>query len=627
MIMKKSVALIIAFCMVVLACVPSNSVKASLDSIRIKTHDSVSGYWSDADLQSYQDIVSWYDGSHIDLLYELYDDFNIDSGFSPSFYYIETNSSSQWTYHCVCFNDRFIEGWLVVPGNGSLSFYNKVYANFKTETRTSASNMLIGKEYRFTFNLSDGTITTTAHSDLNIAYNTQSFCAVTLGGVNNSNICILDSDIPVFYNQDIVDNGGPVQNGPGETFINSDKSAYTNFMPDNLPYEDSQGNIVTPSPSVSFSDTAYNGGISFDYQQTHLYTEYNNAQGANETCVFKWALDSRSQSITQTTTDWKMHYYVIVNWHWTQATDSSVYTPLLSGGSGGQMAFEFDDVPEFIMQGKTKISIWDLVQNVPTVSSVRDEDIVSLAVAVSCLNGNIVNSVWKDIFGQSGQYVGDVASEIISGGKLEVQGVGEVGGSFINNLFNPAYYYALDDLRVNLVAHPWSETLAIHGGNGDFDLNLCTNVSYGTTQGYVDDGGTPDNPSDDMQYPTNTVPQQNNVVVPVTYPTSGGNVTVYSVVQVPHSGGGGGNSINYSPTFSPSIVMDSGLDDLKETVDAYPQVPNQHFWDYFLVFKDNAFLDATSDFFGALPNELSSLLISSIGIIGVFAIYRFVRRR
>lgn len=75
------------------------------------------------------------------------------------------------------------------------------------------------------------------------------------------------------------------------------------------------------------------------------------------------------------------------------------------------------------------------------------------------------------------------------------------------------------------------------------------------------------------------------------------------------------------------VFHDDSLDNLKETVDAYPQVPNQHFWDYFLVYKDNAFLDATSDFFGALPSELSSLLISSIGIIGVFAIYRFVRRR
>ena len=606
MIMKKAFS-IIALCMVIILCIPAVPAFAegegfkmrTLQSTRATGHDALIMYDTSFTNQSISDIYNFYNRLNVNL-----DDFTyyiayymggsdtqfkfigFYDEFEPQIYYYQFQDENEYNG-----GSRFS---IVCPNSPALNS-NNVYKWYWMSGSQWANDSWSNSGYS---------------SSLNIRF------MDCVGAILDTNIHVSFID-DINVDHSLSEYSTAYHNG---TFANA-----PNHFPDTLPYVDSDGNIV--NPSSSFSDTAYNGGIAFNYQQTHLYTQYNNAQGANETCVFKWALDERSRSITQTTNDWKMHYYVIVNWHWTQATDSSVYTPLLSGGSGGQMAFEFDSEPDLIMQGQTEISIWDLVQHVPTISSVSDEDIVSLAVAVSCLNGNIVNSVWRDIFGQSGQYVGDVASEIISGGKLEVQGVGEFGGSFINNLFNPAYYYALDDLRIKLVAHPWSGSKNIHGGNGDFDLNLRSNDSYGTTQGYVDDGGTPDDPSDDTQYPTNIVPQQNNVVVPVTYPTSGGNVTVYSVVQVPDSGGGSSNSINYSPTFSPSIVMDSGLDDLKETVDAYPQVPNKNFWDYFLVFKDNAFLDATSDFFGALPNELSSLLISSIGIIGVFAIYRFVRRR
>lgn len=614
MIMKKYTS-IIALCMVIVLLIPSAHVYASEFEYRFLTSESIDDYWDDetydniqsrivrqsstkiqSDLtyfQTYQNQINTFISDYDDYLVFYHGNGDTSNSLTNDFIIFGCPADVVCVYYYTTINStRWINNYCFLSDHAFRVYYNTFGQNYSFDTQN--------------LGYKDASLNT----DYYIAW----------VGVPNMCQSVVTGGVPVYSFGAYAD---PFGQKLKDVWDNQD--SLTNYNSNQLPFDDGSGNIVSPS-SVSFSDTAYNGGVSFDYQQTHLYTEYNNAQGANETCVFKWALDSRSQSITQTVNDWKMHYYVVVNWHWTQATDSSVYTPLLSGGSGGQIAFEFDDTPEFIMQGKTQISIWDLVQNVPTVSSVSDEDIVSFAVAVSCLNGNIVNSVWKDIFGQSGQYVGDVASEIITGGKLEVQGVGEFGGSFINNLFNPAYYYALDDLRINLVAHPWSETLAIHGGNGDFDLNLCTNESYGTTQGYVDDGGTPNDPSDDTHYPTNNVPTQNNVVVPVTYPTSGGNVTVYSVVQVP-DGGGGGNSINYSPSFSPSIVMDSGLDDLKETVDAYPQVPNQHFWDYFLVFKDNAFLDATSDFFGALPNELSSLLISSIGIIGVFAIYRFVRRR
>lgn len=616
--MKKSVSLIITLCLVVLACVPSISVKAyEVSNVYARSFDSVQGYWEDNDYQTWQECLTSLKSSNAnyETIVNIVANYRSLSGYPVSYDDFEHIAIflnlDETVVNFYFFNwEDFV--WIENFGSiGSSAVNNFVMCFYGRPTNNDCAFGSVSLSQSTVFNSGSWNVSGLGSSEGVIWH-------VDTKGT------ILYCDIDLFCFNDYTKKG--YSNPNSYQNIYAHREELDNFMNPDLPYVNGNGDIVDPT-SVSFSDTVYNGGVSFDYQQTHLYTEYNNAQGANETCVFKWALDSRSQSITQTTTDWKMHYYVVVNWHWTQATDSSVYTPLLSGGSGGQMAFEFDDTPEFIMQGKSQISIWDLVQTVPTVSSVRDEDIVSLAVAVSCLNGNIVNSVWKDIFGQSGQYVGNVASEIISGGSLEVQGVGDVGGSFINNLFNPAYYYALDDLRVNLVAHPWSETLGIHGGNGDFDLNLRSNESYGTTQGYVDDGGTPDNPSDDVQYPTNTVPQQNNVVVPVTYPTSGGNVTVYSVVQVPDSGGGGNNSINYSPTFSPSIVMDSGLDDLKETVDAYPQVPNKNFWDYFLVFKDNAFLDATSDFFGALPNELSSLLISSIGIIGVFAIYRFVRRR
>lgn len=623
---KKMIVSIIALSMALVMSFPQVSQAASVTDLCVRCQSTVPDVNTGLEGQLYGSVfpdISYqgYNENLLDCLATF--DFSLFENYD--YYYIAAYRSGSYMNLQICVFNSDITPLIVTDNYYSSTTSNFGYA-YATGSYKLYTNYVLTSGFGSWSNASGGTFNEVYIYQYDTDY-----------GTGQSFQYILDTNVSVYGSSEIGPKSGLEGNWATNTVKNwfFNENGYelcTNIFADTEGY-DLEGNLVSGDGTGAFGDTSYQGQIAF--AEKYLKTVYTNNQGANESALFKWSLDGRSASVIEEggITKWNMHYIIIVKWHWTQATNSTIYSPLLSGGSGGSVMFEFDQKPEHIMQDQVRFSIWDLVQNYKSVTPISQSELVSLAVAVCALNGDQTRSVFSDLFGQTGQYLSDIAGDILSGNNLSIQGV-NISSSVVNDIFNPSYYYALDNLEMQLKAYPWCENASFkkRGGAADMFLNLRTNDSAGTSEGYVDDGGTPDDPSDDTQEPSNQNPSDDTVVVPQVYPTGVGDVDVYVQIQNPivPSGGTGANNLtfnpSYSPSYNPTLVVDSGIGEFQETIQSYPDVTNKNFWDYFIVFKDNDFLESTDEFFEVMPTPIKDAIIASITIISIFAIYRFVRR-
>lgn len=612
--MKKRVASIVAIVLILVMSFPVISSAAGSDYL-LKSSTSVDGYYS-GNQNSYLMNTCGTPNAVIQNIYTALDTLPDVSNYSYyMILYNKSNANDMGTVSFIALNSD-TSPYVINNYNTNQYFTGSTYWQQKNFTFCiyKSDNNPLGKAFTYTLNQpNSGWSTTTLDkygyfSNMNDGYWLQS--SYTTG-------VVVDCNVPVLCNLDIgsLSNTSLTYNDYKTIYSSSD--TYTNYCPNDLPYVDSSGNIITPGPVEPVIDK------SIAFRKIDLSTIYSYTAKAHCAGLLAWEIDPVGYSIIDDNlAGWTMHYNITVNYKWTTAMDTWIYQPFYSGGAAsGSVVWDIDIAPTgSIKANEQVIDIYDLLNTYP-ISRGNAQNINDVALAVYALK-NGKGSVWGDVFGQSGSDISNIASEISSKNLFSVNGY---SSSQINSIFNPTYSYALTNLDLQVVCYPVNNTAHIKGKSGTTKLNLVTNTSSSYAQGAE---VTDENTGTDV-----ISPDYNNNTDDVVQPVSSNGSIVYVVINNPLNGTSGGGSSCSSSSSSPSINVDvgggtlsfdPGYEDLKNDIIAQ----DNNWATYFDPFVDeeNGAGELTGTVLTYLPSEMKTIFISGFGVLTLLAIYRYIRR-
>lgn len=610
---KKLIVSIVVVLSLVLSFPFVSSAQIKENSFELHTLDSVSSFFNDSILQTYQNhITSFDDDEKISSIYDAINSFSL-TGYKPMLYGYSYNGG---TLHLFVYAISEIVTDVSYFSYGDVSQYDSVSGIIQLAYDNTANMpygyIIIGQpcEYNFSTHVWNysSTYTTTLYGY------TDGRKAIGYIGSSNYGFALLDANCSVFSAYQYENNGGSNLNTSSDLFA-IDSSGLTDFMSDDLSYTNSDGNIITPTPIPNSLDK------SVAFRKIDLSTIYSYTAKAHCAGLLAWELDPVGYSIIdENLSGWTMHYNILVTYKWDTSMDNVVFRPFYNGGSAsGTVAWDIDIEPTgSIKANEQKFDIYDLL-NTYQVSQGSSTDIANLGLAVYALK-NGKGSVLGDFFGQLGQDITDISSQI---GQANLFSINGYSANDISQIFTPTYTYALTHLDMQVVAYPVNNTAHIKGKSGTTKLNLVTNTNSAYAQGaeVTDSESGYDIVSPDYESSGDTV------VTPV---NNGSGSQVYVVINNPSSnstGGGSSSSSSSSPSINidngGTISFDPGYRDLRNDV-----ISSENDWgQYFLPFKDtNGVGEMFGSFLDNMPDELKAIFIGGFGILTCFAIYRFIRR-
>lgn len=618
----KKIASIIAICMVLVLSFPSVPVFAmDIDNFCIRAQSTTSADWPYGQVVL-QDITA--NEGYREQVLECLKTFDMSLLDDYDYYAILSSRSSgttaDGTYSLVviCFNSD-VEPYIVNCNSSVGSF----------------SNQRIFAKLNETFYLCSASYTASSHTSFdNILYSNSFSGSYFYGdssgeyGYANFEWLTYDANFPVYYEKEVKSISGFSDDRRwGWTTYADNRAGLTDLFADAEGYN-LQGQVVSPgggdgeeNPHLGFRKI--DGNVIYN----SVNKTYSSARVVYETDPTGFEiLESRPLN------DWVMDLTYYCSYTLNKYPDGNVYVAPATerGGFSWSETRGFSSSnDEFSLRGGSFVVDPLRAADVEGLS----ENAYMFATLVTLMNDGV--STGKQTFDQYGQFWGRLAELSIdftyTGFLSELlEKYGMSVGDFLNSLGNTNYYYSLGEFTLQVSASIRSIDNSIKGlpGNVYFDLTSHTSSSYAE--------GTTPLPSVEDPDPVPQVPYEFITDVPVE--PSGINpdtgvmtyvpVNVQVNVNVPSTSVDGNNNMtqNYNPTISQNVSIDSGVDEIAEVVDKYPSVDKMHFWEYFLVFKDNEFVQVTKDFFEMLPTEVYATIFSSIGIITVIAIFRFFRR-
>lgn len=634
--MNKKVLSIIASVLIVVLFIPSVPVRASLtiNQFIIRTQETCNADTSTTlgnalDSTVFPDRDPAYNGNgynFVEQMIDCFDEFNFVSLQAYDYYVVGAvwNSGSGisewWSVYVYAFNSSDVQPFLLSENYNGSHYSVPLFGTYGT-------NVGVYYECRFT---------STEH----LSWTTEtSFSMVDTGALNlgsygyTSSIgkYVLDTNIPVFSSHEA--NLLKPENTPLYQWVCTEGySILTDIFSDTSGY-DANGNIVNPG----HGEIEANPHLGFRKFDSNVIYNRSNDSAYGLRVVYE--TDPIGFDIlSNTPDDWELHYTTEINYVVGEYPDGNVLVP--ERQMVGSFTFEGTpwDVPLNHQQlsakaGAFEVSPLDGIDHYITSSGTMGY----YYAVISAMNGNYVKgNKARDKWGQFGgdiiNAVGAFVSTALGG---EINGLLEsIDPSLSNGLLdfasqhlNVNYFYTMDSFQMTVYAYLTNGSTKSQTGSTTGDFSTLSTSSY--TPGVIPE------PTEENPEPTPNPPVEKtneNPVVPAGKDSNGNMTYVEVVINNNTSGGGGGSSnypvINYNPSYAPSndVVIDYGVDEMMETVDKYPEVTNKKFWDYFLIFKDNDFLEATTDWWNAMPDEITDILIASIGIISVFSIYRWIRR-
>lgn len=646
--MKKTVALIIALCLVVLAFVPSVSVRASFDgSYHIKTVQSVDGFWSDSQINTWQknivglgsNVSGFLDSNKISLIYDALDSLVIENGYEPFLVYIDQSGN----LYCIVCSSDFIEDAcaiimrdsmpdigipqlrLLVKGKNISSGYKFLFGHYQTSLSNNSFNWS-------SLSLNKGYV---APGDL---YESDYFSNI-LGIIDGG-------DYPLYLNADIISQGNSAfsynYDSSVASFLSRDRSSYTNFMSGNLPYSNSSGFIVDPNEPT---EPEVNTALAFDvFNSQVVYNQFNKTfTSAN----ISWDLNPMGRTILETypATEWDMKFTCQVTYNMNSYRPNNQTTPLQSYANGftftGTYSFDdYDSIMDGQIYGIDPIKGFETLSDAEIASAVNPDCNLFFAL-LGAMKGNYAsgNSYTSGKTGFSlvgGTLVRFFADNYVSAGGLgsavlQLEALtGQNGRDWLEDHISGDYIYMLDNFTMNVQA--WFECGSVKSQSGYTDIDFVnhTTSSYAPKAYETEEGVTPIIP--DPYTNTNDTPVEpggldaNGVVVyvpvnvEVNVPSGGGDNTVTS----------GDNSIinNNNPTFNPVFNNnnENSVESLSDLIGEDAATANNGIGGFLDPFKNNAMVTLTGEYLGIIPDQLKTLLTAAVGILIVLGIYRFIRR-
>lgn len=574
--MKKTLV-IIALVLVAVLCVPSVPALAAADSVQIKTFDSVDGFYSDTDMNNAQKYVTGYKSSNTNVnpsmstLYGYLNSYEWDSSKDLYIIFISRYSDTLtvWEMDSELVGDAFS---VVSPTSLPATVYPNNNYTMLTFFNLSRQVWYAGRS---------GTLS------LNVQSPTWSYSNDGVFVGNNSGIYIrsdtqeeiLDSNIPVYFNWDIVQKGGSAVTDSNKTFYSADKSSYTNFLDPSLPYTNENDETVSPD-----------NGVEFESNENHMYLKscdvgfckpYSSSDLSSAGGGYLYVNYTYDNWINSHSSDYWVNIRTVVNVDGTQF--SGINTRALDLNGVNVLTFKESTVPNnwtdegllFVEFPNTVVSTYKAgyVYSIPYPTFANTD-----SGGISNRSRFLSNGRNRLFLTPSGGRGYDITNESL--------------GDFLQSIFNVNVHQ-----KFTLTVTVWlQDTNNNRSGEFTKSFNLITGVGTTTDTGITDN----DNPFE----PDPMLP------------------------DIPDGSGNDSNSVapivnNFMINGSGTIGYDPGYRDLKEDID---KDPDGNFSQYLDPMQNDDVGSWFMSFVDEMPTEMKSILIAGVGVGVLFGLYRFIRR-
>lgn len=243
--------------LVMLVCfIPSITSRAD-SGFMMHTSDSVDGYFSDSSLNTMCKNIYCGSDSFTNDLYNAFNSLDLSQLSSEGNYSVLLYGyvTGQFRPQAVIINTDYVTGYHFVCTDNVSSGLGTHFILQLEYNRPSSGYVVLGKTISYTNNAWSYT---GAGFTFFYGYSDGSLCNEKLGS-SSYPFFLCDAKCPVYANTDIVAKGGSAFSNTSN-MSNIDFSNYTNFNPEDLPYINSEGVIVTPS-----------GDVEFESNENHMY--------------------------------------------------------------------------------------------------------------------------------------------------------------------------------------------------------------------------------------------------------------------------------------------------------------------------------------------------------------------
>lgn len=568
--MKKTLS-IIALCLAITLCIPSVPCLA-FDGFNIKTQSSVSGFWSDQLDDNIQKSICSCPDDMVDRVYNALGTLTRTEDLPNYLLFLSYNSSNSvgQQYGLVLYTwdtDYDLFFYLSTSAQSGVTSGGKRLV--RSKVTASEGNVVRFKQYNCNFIDGDSVPTWINGSVFSSNSGTNCYYSNLFSG------SVLDGNCKALAYDNLVANNISISSGMGSSqantvWSNKDNSSLTNYLSDLLPYENSDGDIITPVQVESNSNHMYFNSCDFGFCEPKGISSYNQFGGAYIYCryvVDDWVVNHISDyslQISMETLLDNQRYFRTLNYPLDR--DGCLTLPFKNFGLTGA-----DNITQgFVVVGNNNQTI-DTDYFKVNLYSITTEQSKQEWFENAARTYNTVKAI--DIY--------------------DTYDFDDVQDFYESNVAK--YNKFTINLRAVLVSGN------DNSGPVARSFNLVTGSDIATdTSGY--DNENPFVPDDSIEDYTPSLPSDNNTTVPSIVINTGG---------------------TWQGTFNGKIGYDPGYTDLKLDVN---KDPDGNFTQYLNPMKNQSFGSWFFSFLDDMPGEMKALLIAGTGVGIFFGLYRFIRR-
>lgn len=195
---------------------------------------------------------------------------------------------------------------------------------------------------------------------------------------------------------------------------------------------------------------------------------------------------------------------------------------------------------------------------------------------------------------------------------------------------NNDFDFELNSLYFDGSFVPFNSGIGISGQSGKVYADLYTGVHGGSAAGAVVPSPDPD--GSPIIQPDFISPDQQNYYTPVVLPSGGNGYALQqgdpSATAYGGAGGAGGNAM-VNVNANPIINIQNGFDEFAKVMKLSENSNHiqKTFWGSFGYFRDNPATDLYKDYFGWLPEEFVTFILTCCTVTFGIGVFRFIRGR
>lgn len=321
-----------------------------------------------------------------------------------------------------------------------------------------------------------------------------------------------------------------------------------------------------------------------------------------------------------------LQFDVSVNYRVDTSYDKALFQSLFGQSYSGSIhsSFYVDGITQSDAQIlDVPITLSDLLENSDTIVT-GDKRGMALLALINYAQEGERGSKTADFLGFGGLTLEDdaIVSEVIGSVPL-------LGGltNEIRDWIAADYVYGLTELNYTAFVTPFNDGVNIKGVPSKTECDMISGVHTGTAGGGIK---TDPVTGDVTVNPDFTIGPHQNYLLPTVLPSGGtGEIVVTGSPSNSSATGGAGGNSNVNVNANPVINVQNGFDEFAKVMKLSENSNKiqKSYWGAFGYFRDNPATDLYKDYFGWLPEEFVTFIITCCTVTFGIGVFRFIRGR